>query len=70
MSWLALSDSFEYLCYGSMNIRNILILTVRGQSLCVRTSTDVRFGRIKTVPALKGLKRIYITSIFCVGVLL
>ena len=24
MSWLALSDSFEYICYGSTVIRNIL----------------------------------------------
>ena len=30
MSSLALSDSFEYLCYGSMTIRDILILSVRG----------------------------------------
>ena len=40
----------EYLYYGSAAVRNILILSVRGPS------TDVRFWRIKTVPALKGLK--------------
>ena len=34
-SWLALSASLEYLCYGSTTIRNILILSVRGQSLYV-----------------------------------
>ena len=54
MSYLALSDSFENLCYGSTATKNILILTVRGSSLDVRiagidfshqnlTSTDVRF---------------------------
>ena len=32
MSWLALYDSFEYLCYGSTAIGNILILSVRGSS--------------------------------------
>ena len=33
MSLLALSDSFEYLCYQSMIIRNIFALTVRGSTL-------------------------------------
>ena len=57
MSYLALSASFEYLCYESTANINNLILSVRGSSLYVRnlTSTDVRFRRIKTVPALKGL---------------
>ena len=32
MSSLALSDSFEYLCYGSTTIRNIFILTVWGST--------------------------------------
>ena len=36
MSWLALSDSFEYLCYGSPTIKNIFNLTVRGSTLDVR----------------------------------
>ena len=36
MSWSALSDSFEYLCYGSTAIRNIFTLTVRGSTLVVR----------------------------------
>ena len=38
MSYLhvAISGSFEYLCYGSTAIRNILILAVRGPSLYVR----------------------------------
>ena len=52
MPWLALSGSFEYLCYGSTTIINILTLSVRGSPLYVRI---VRFWRIKTVPALKGL---------------
>ena len=30
MSQLALSDSFEYICYGSIAIRDIVILSVRG----------------------------------------
>ena len=30
MSQLALSDSFDYLCYGSMSIRNIFTLSVWG----------------------------------------
>ena len=47
---LAFSASFEYLCYGSRAIRNILILSVRGPTLL--SDSDVY---IKTVPALKGL---------------
>ena len=35
MSLLALSDSFEYLCYGSAAIINIFTLTVRGSTLVV-----------------------------------
>ena len=31
MAYLALSDSFEYLCGGSTAIINICILSVRGQ---------------------------------------
>ena len=33
MSWLALSASFEYLCYEPTVIINILILSVRGSTL-------------------------------------
>ena len=40
MSRLALSGLFEYLWYGSVGIRNILILSVRGLSLYVRTYKD------------------------------
>ena len=57
MPQLALSDSFEYLCYGSTTVGNILILLVRGPSLCVRISSlqtaDVKYkdgprtGRVK-----------------------
>ena len=36
--------------YGSTAIRIILILSVRGSTLY-----DVRFWRIKSIPALKGL---------------
>ena len=43
--------SSEYLCYMSTAIINILILSVRGSTL------DVRFWRLKTVPALKGFKQ-------------
>ena len=57
MSWLALSASFEYLCYGSTAI--IILYTFsagivfRGPNL---TSTDVRFWSLKSVPAPKGLR--------------
>ena len=30
ISWLALPSPFDYLCYGSTAVRNILILLVRG----------------------------------------
>ena len=38
----ALSDSFEYLCYGSTTIRNMFTLIVRGSTL------DVRNRRLQT----------------------
>ena len=41
MSYIARSDSFEYLCFGwSTAIRDMFTLTVRGLTLDVR---DVRF---------------------------
>ena len=40
MPSLALSDSFEYLCYGSTATRNIVILTVWGSTLDVRILTS------------------------------
>ena len=33
MPWLAFSDSFEYLCYGSTTIINMFTLTARGSIL-------------------------------------
>ena len=36
MAQLALSGSFEYLCYGSTAITNILILSVQGPFLYVK----------------------------------
>ena len=36
MSLSALSDSFEYLCYGSTAVRNMFTLTARGSTLVVR----------------------------------
>ena len=56
MSQLALSGSFEYLCYGFTDVRNILIILVRGlyTYLTCMTYTDVRFWRISPVPELKG----------------
>ena len=57
MSYLAPSASFEYICYGSTVIiincfNSFSAGTVfRRQNL---TSIDVRFRRLKTVPALKG----------------
>ena len=50
MSQLALSALFEFLCYGSTAIINILTLSVRGPILYVR------FCRIKSVLALIELK--------------
>ena len=52
MSFLALADSFEYLCYGSMAIINIFILTA---TFVVRIWRDVRFWRQKSIPVLWGL---------------
>ena len=37
LAGLALSDSFEYLCYGSTAIENIFTLTVPGSTLDVTT---------------------------------
>ena len=56
MSSLALSDSFEYLCYECNAIRNLFILTARESTLVVRiwrleTSDSVnesRFPRCKS----------------------
>ena len=50
MSYLDLSDSFEYLCYGSTAIINVLIFSVFGivfirQNL---TSVHVRIWRLYT----------------------
>ena len=44
MSLLALSASFEYLCYGSTAVRNILILN-SARTIFIRqilTSTEIR----------------------------
>ena len=54
MSELALSGSFEYLCYGSTTIIHILILTVWGPSLYVRrqiltSEDDIRAERISVI---------------------
>ena len=45
MCLLALSDSFEYLCYGSTAIKNIFYSYSAGIDFCRQnlTSTDVRF---------------------------
>ena len=45
MSYLALSDPFEYLCYGSMAIINIFTLTLRG--LTLTTKVNPRTVRVK-----------------------
>ena len=36
IKWLALSASFEYICYGYTAIINLFTLTVRGSTLDVR----------------------------------
>ena len=67
MSYSALSDSFEYLCYRSTAIRNIFSLTVRGSTLDVRfrqiltTKVDPRAVRVKAwtnVHAVMHLKTV------------
>ena len=57
MSSLAFSDSFEYLCYGSTANRNIFYFYSAGIDFSRQnlTSTDVRFCRLKSIPALEGL---------------
>ena len=45
MSYSALPDSFEYLCYGATMIINIFTFTARGLTLGRQnlTSADVKF---------------------------
>ena len=50
MSYLALSASFEYICYVSTILKNILIITVRRRQN--QKSTDVGFWRLKSMPVL------------------
>ena len=57
MSSLALSDSFEYLCYGSTAIINLLILSVLGPHL---SESDVCRRQILTynyIPRTERVKR-------------
>ena len=69
--WLALSASFEYLCYEYTAIINMLVLSVRGPSLCVRiwrlqtSDSDVlrRFPRWK-----RSIIQIYILP--CLAIIL
>ena len=65
MSSLALSDAFEYLCYGSTAIRNIFTLYSAGIDFTRQnlTSTDVRFRRLKSIPALLELNRHSVNAI-------
>ena len=54
MSWLALCSSFEYVCYGSKDIRNISFHFFQCGIIFIRqnlTSTDVL--------ALKGLTQLW-----------
>ena len=44
MSSSALSDSFEYLCYGSAAIRNIFTRTVRGSDVYRRQILTTKVG--------------------------
>ena len=57
MSRLALADSFEYLCYGSTAIRYCFYSYSAGIDFSRQNvmSTDVRFWRLKSIPALQGL---------------
>ena len=47
MYYSALSDSFEYLCYVSTDIINMLTLSVRGPSLYVTYRDGPRTERVK-----------------------
>ena len=38
MTWLALSDSFAYLCYGSMAIINVLLCQCGDQNIITYTT--------------------------------
>ena len=58
MAKLAISASFEYLCYGSAIIRNILILSVRRSNL--QSDSDVHKGTSDSdVSTLEGLNYIF-----------
>ena len=54
MSSLALSDSFEYLCYGSTAIRNILVLQ-RGDRLKSSESDVYRRQILSTKTSFMGI---------------
>ena len=56
MSYLSISASFEYLCYGSTTVINILILSAREPSLDVRN--DVYKERILTSEVDPRAKRV------------
>ena len=49
MSYLALSASFEYLCYGSTAIINVLIRSVHGRQI-LTTKVDPRAVRVNMLP--------------------
>ena len=53
MSYSALSDSFEYLCYGSTAIRNIFSPTVRGLTI------DVRMWRVNVLVTFIDVYQVY-----------
>ena len=60
MSSLAFSDSFEYLCYGSMVIMNIFTLTVPGSTSDVtrQLESDVYRRQILTTKVGPGTVRV------------
>ena len=68
MSWSALSDSFEYLCYGSTPIINIFTLrpTVRGSNLVVRMRRQITDVYRRQILKTKVIPRthIYLKKIF------
>ena len=62
MSWLALSDSFEYLCYRSAAITHIFILTAGVPTLVVRilrlkTSNSDDWSRSPRFNPYRGVAR-------------
>ena len=65
MSYFALSDSFEYLCYGSAAIINICTLTVQGSTVVVIPMLCVYRREILTTKVDPALLRLSTNHFYC-----